>query len=239
MSGLFQGIFMIKQEETISSDESFGNAVYAVLQDKGIDNFYLTNAVPQMKEVRGKLVIIRRFHKETSYNDFGMYFYWDENTKGGDFSGSGGNIYVEDHYSLSTVAYSTKIQEIEDTISKSRREGDRKKFYLAFCSGEENGFDSLWNISHSIQPEIRDWLRAHYQKRSGGVLVNFAGGADTDKDHSDRTCGLEIVKYLFLMNIGQLIWDSGTDNHPGAYYVMQADGNFVIYRGNSINIYSY
>jgi len=58
---------------------------------------------------------------------------------------------------------------------------------------------------------------------------DFAGGVDTGKHNTNRTCGREIVEYIVKMNYsGQPIWATNTYGNPGAYYTMQDDGNFVI-----------
>ncbi len=227
-------IFTLKQEHSSKSDRDFGNAVYSYLERHGLDNFYLTNDVPLLKDVRGKIVIIRRFINDTGHKDFGMDFDWADNTEGASFSSNGINIFVEDHYKLNTVSYSEKIREIQNCITGSRNEGDRKKFYLCYTSGEQDAGRTLHSIGHiaeNVQPPISDWLRNSGQqrvKRSGVILVNFAGGEDTDKDHSDRRAAPELVENILKLNSGQPLWATNTYGHWGATYKMQDDGNFVI-----------
>ena len=77
----------------------------------------MLNKVPTVGEARGKIVIIRRFDNKLEH-DFGMHFYWHNNTKGDSFSTGGINIYVQDHYSLHTVFTNTKYEEIKNCIRK-------------------------------------------------------------------------------------------------------------------------
>ena len=105
---------MIKQEHSSKSDEEFGQYVYNDLVNKGIHYFWLQNRVPLLGEVRGKIVIVRRFENHTG-KDFGMHFEWDDNTKGSYSVTEDVHIYVQDHYSLCTVSYDTKNDEIIDS----------------------------------------------------------------------------------------------------------------------------
>jgi 1-phosphatidylinositol phosphodiesterase len=190
-------VFMIKQEYSSASDRDFGAAVYAKLQAHGLGKFYLQNKAPRLGEARGKIVIVRRFNNAQGA-DFGMQFNWDDNTKGASFSAGGINIYVQDHYSLNTVAYSEKIGEIENTLALARNETDPQKFYLNYTSGEKDArLVTLWTVASNIHPALKNYLGAHGAwRRCGIVMLNFAGGSDK----GNRGLNPELVEMIIQLN---------------------------------------
>lgn len=172
-------VFMIKQEYSGAGDREFGAAVYERLQARGLANFYLENRVPTLGEVRGKIVIVRRFDNGLGV-DFGMQFDWDDNTKGASFSKDGIDVFVQDHYSLNTVPYGEKIGEVENALSLARAESDPLKFYLNYLSGQQDAsLIPIRTVAANIHPAIRDYLASRGAwRRCGVVMLDFAGGSD-------------------------------------------------------------
>ncbi|MBL7135984.1 MAG: phosphatidylinositol-specific phospholipase C domain-containing protein [Candidatus Marinimicrobia bacterium] len=67
-------ILMLKQEHSNESAAEFGRAVYHKMENHGLSHFYLDYKVPTLGEVRGKIVIVRKFDNQLG-KDFGVYFY--------------------------------------------------------------------------------------------------------------------------------------------------------------------
>jgi len=175
-------IFMIKQEHSSASDNDFMRAVMSVVwaQANWESYFYLVpGRVPKMKEVRGKIVLVRRYSNALNVGNPGIWFDWPDNTTGTLVTRDGVNIYVQDHYSLVTVPYATKNGEIMDCVRAAFRDPDVNKFHLNFTSGEEFPDHYLQTTASHINLAIDEWMcTPEIYRKCGIIMVNFAGGSD-------------------------------------------------------------
>lgn len=193
-------IFIIKQEHSSENDHTFGQKVYDYLKKKGLNHFYLKNEMPTLGEVRGKIVIARRFGNKLGC-DFGLSLGWSDNTKGAAFCNSGLDIYVQDHYSLHTVSTNTKVSEIKDCIVKANEDLDPKRLYINFTSGERVPLETICETADDINYELEDYLdekSTNNWTRCGIVMVNFAGGYYDQNNNS--YCSPNLVKKILFMN---------------------------------------
>lgn len=147
-------ILMVKQEHSSVSDEEFGNAVYETIENHGLEYFYLENNVPELKDVRGKIYIVRRFVNHTGH-DFGIYMNWPDNTSDHHYVLGGNDIYVQDHYSLHTVLTNTKYNEVVNYIEKAHNGHNPNAFYINFVSGERVPEETLWQTANEINPSVK------------------------------------------------------------------------------------
>lgn len=192
-------VFMIKQEHSSVSDSDFGEAVYDHIKDHGLQNFYLEDKVPTLGEVRGKVFVVRRFVNETG-KDFGIYFYWPDNTKGNMYDHDGFSVYAQDHYSLHTVTTDTKYNEVVDCLERAHGESGHDTFYLNFVSGERVPGETLWKTADDINGRVEDYLDGQAQDwhRCGIIMINFAGGGDVDG--GTRNCAEHLAEKILQKN---------------------------------------
>lgn len=206
-------IFMIKQEHSDESDHDFATAVYKRLKANSSDlsKFYLDEAFPFMIDARGKIVIVRRFDNDTGH-PLGIHMDWEDNVKGKLYTDLN-DYYVQDHYSLNTVPYETKCEEIKDCINKAHSD-ESGTLYLNFTSGED-WFHTLISHATQINPVIDSYIRSHSGwKKIGVIMVNFAGGSDTEYKNRARYCTPNFVKHIIALNnfspetvqIGNQVW---------------------------------
>lgn len=212
-------VFMIKQEYSSEPDHDFASAVYNYLKGHSSDmsRYFLEERIPRIEEVRGKIIIVRRFANGLTH-PLGIYVNWDDNTTGKMYYGTGADYYVQDHYSLVTVDYSTKISEIKDCIEKAHNHANTGTFYLNFASGEEAPWTKLLYTADQINGPIENYLRSHPTwTHLGIIMVNFAGGADYSWDESlkrGRPIAQNFVKEILHHNdfgyeevtIGNQVW---------------------------------
>ena len=210
-------VFMIKQEHSNRGDDAFANGVMGYLNWSYPDRFWMGDHIPQLSEVRGKVVIVRQFWGTHGYA-MGVPLLWNDNTTGS-FGGTdnGMYVYVQDHYSLNSVSLDTKISEIEACLSKAHTEPyPFRCYYLNFTSGEQDvQGTSLEYIASYINPRINNFLLSGTIWHNVGVVfVNFAGGSD------DGAVPNDLVKTLVNLNItgpttvtiGTQIWESANLN---------------------------
>jgi len=208
-------VFMIKQEHSSRSDYDFANGVLGYMNWSYPDRFWMGDYIPQLKDVRGKVVVTRQFWSTHGY-ELGVPLLWNDNTTGS-YGSSDNNtyLYVQDHYSLNTVGLDTKISEIEACVAKAHAEPfPHRCYYLNFTSGEQDvQGPNLQDIAAYINPRINSFLLARPTWHNNGVIfVNFAGGSD------DGTVPNDLVKTIINCNefitpvpyvtIGNQIWMS-------------------------------
>jgi len=189
-------IFMIKQEHSNRGDAAFAHGVYWNYLNKNLNRYWLDDHMPTLGQVRGKLIIMRRFN-DTGGLPLGAPLVWDENTKGAYYSSNHFNFYVQDHYKCATVSYDTKIEEIKDCSRKAHNEPHPTQYlYINFTSCEKDLDHYLTTIASNINPVINSWLLTPpVYNNCGVVMVNFAGGSD------DGVVEKDLVKTLVNLNV--------------------------------------
>jgi uncharacterized protein (TIGR02145 family) len=191
-------VFMIKQEHSSRGDDAFANGVLGYLNWSYPDRFWMGDHIPKLSEVRGKVVIVRKFWGTHGY-PMGMPLIWNDNTSGSFGSTDDPNlyVYVQDHYKTNTVTWQTKCGEIESTIEKAHNEPyPYRCYYLNFtsCESDVAGY-SLKSLASNINPRINNYLLSKPTWHNCGVIfVNFAGGSD------DGTVPNDLVRTILNMN---------------------------------------
>ena len=182
-------VFMIKQEHSSRGDDAFANGVLGYLNWSYPDRFWMGDHIPQLSEVRGKVVITRKFWGTHGY-PMGVPLIWPDNTSGTYDTGSdpGVWLYVQDHYKTNTVTWQTKCCEIESTIELAHNEPyPYRCYYLNFtsCESDVAGY-SLQSLASNINPRINTYLLSKPTWHNCGVIfVNFAGGSDDGQVPND------------------------------------------------------
>jgi len=190
-------VFMIKQENSSRGDDAFANGVMGYLNWAHPDRFWMGNYVPQLSEVRGKVVIVRQFTGTHGYA-LGTRIMWNDNTSGCYAStDSPVYAYVQDHYSTNTVTWQTKSCEVEACIEKAYNEPcPQRCYYLNFssCESDVAGYSLKW-LASNINPTINNYLLSNPKWHNCGVIfVNFAGGSD------DGTVPNDLVRTIIKQN---------------------------------------
>ncbi|MCF8304232.1 MAG: phosphatidylinositol-specific phospholipase C domain-containing protein [Bacteroidales bacterium] len=193
-------ILMIKQEHSDISDKEFSEMVYGQIEQRGLNNFFIEDRVPELGEVRGKIYVVRRFHKYFSH-PLGVYASWPDNTKGSYHEYNGIGWYVQDHYSLNTVSTQAKFQEIRDCMIHAHKETSNNVYHLNYVSGERvSSGETLWETASELNPlgdhEIKAFLSNIHN--CGVIFVNFAGGGDVGS--GPRNCIPNFVKHIIERN---------------------------------------
>lgn len=216
-------VFMIKQEHSSRGDDAFANGVLGYLNWSYPDRFWLGDHIPQLSEVRGKVVIVRQFWGTHGY-PLGMPLMWNDNTTGSFGATDDANlyVYVQDHYSVNTVNLNTKISEIENCLAKAHNEPyPYRCYYLNFTSCERSPFVPLQAIAAEINPAINSFLLSgNIWHNVGVVFVNFAGGSDDGQVPND------LVKTL--VNINEFVTNPTTK--IGTQYWMKRNLDVTTYR---------
>lgn len=174
-------VLMIKQEKSHVDSDTFSRAVYHHLLKFDSKYFYLKYRVPTVGEARGQIFIVRRFPRHDRDVDFGIYVNWENNTKGDWYVPKNQNykFYVQDHWSLNTVPYDEKVEEVIKCIKKAHNSHDVTTFYLNYASGWK-GYESVRSTAEGINYDVEDFLEDHHWWHCGVIMLNFAGTVAPD-----------------------------------------------------------
>lgn len=201
-------VFVIKQEHSNRGDDAFANGIWCGYLYPYLNHFWLENHIPQLGEVRGKIVIMRQFEGTHGY-PMGSPLIWQDNTTGNIYmSDNNFYYYVQDHYSLGTVETSTKIAEIESCIEKAHAEPyPYRCFYINFTSGERQTSEPLVSIASDIQPSIDNYLQSKRYPDVGVIMMNFAGGSDDGNVHTGFVeTVINLNNFSDSLRIGSQTW---------------------------------
>ena len=172
---------MIKQEHSSLNSTDFSKEIYKKLKEIGIDKFYLEEDVlPLMKNVRGKIIIFRRFERGKLEHKMGYYLYWPDQTKGSSHHHNNYHFYVQDYYHVNPDTYSKKVKYAEDAMYKALDEGENGKLYLNYTSCYATYHYNKTVASH-INPSVDSYAKDLYHwGKAGVILINFAGTGNSD-----------------------------------------------------------
>lgn len=153
-------LLCIKQED--DSNPSFPSAVQKAIEEDP-DLWYTENAIPTLGEVRGKIVLFRRYGD--SAIGINCADGWADNTE---FSlNNGVPMQVQDYYSLDNAAnIDVKWQKIS-ALCETATESDN--FCLNFTSGY-TGMVNITEVSDQINPRLMEYMSG--KKGAYGTFVS-------------------------------------------------------------------
>ncbi len=173
-------VFCIKQEHSTRGDAAFAHGVYWNYLNNNLTRYYLDDHMPQIGQVRGKLVIMCQL-TDTEGLPLGAQLVWGNNTTGSSYSSQQFDYYVQDHYDITdNTNYDPKISQIESCLQKAHEEtSPANHLYLNYTSCEKLLDHYLETIASNINPVINSFLTSGtIWHNCGVVMVNFAGGSD-------------------------------------------------------------
>lgn len=164
-------VMSVKEEEdAIGAARPFAEMFEAyAAKDPGA--WYLGTAVPALGEVRGRIVLLRRFASAKPMGiDAGL---WRDNALF-DAGSATARLRVQDCYRVGQPE--TKWQAVAAQLEEART-GDAGVLYLNFASGYQPrafGVPDITAVSGTVNPRLRDFFAAAPAGRFGIVIVDFA-----------------------------------------------------------------
>lgn len=158
------------EQVTRSYEETFNSYVS---QAPGL--WYLEDRIPSMKEVRGKIVLLRRFPAETTPMGIDCTDWPDDDTK--TFTDPGGvTLCVQDDFWVKTIFNLGDKWDKVETILDQAAAGNQD-WYINFTSGAIGAFpkDIAKGISgiDGINTRLNSYLASHSQARYGTIPMDF------------------------------------------------------------------
>ncbi|KAI9717300.1 MAG: hypothetical protein M1812_004827 [Candelaria pacifica] len=195
-------VAQVQQEH--DSDLRFSAAMKAVVMD-GKSRWVLTTTTPILRDVRGKIQLMRRYDAQAGYVGIDLWGKAGEAWKDNDANfqiqtSTGVNLFVQDYYELlrPDLSYqgvvSQKFRYVSDLIAPAI-DSDSKTWYLNWTSGYGSasnalyisaealalGYWDLLNPHDGVNKALRNYLlRAPLKARLGVILMNFPEDPDSD-----------------------------------------------------------
>jgi 1-phosphatidylinositol phosphodiesterase len=140
------------------------------------DRWYLSPAVPQLGDVRGKIVLLRRF--DATATPLGIdASAWADNTTF-TLATPDATMRIEDFYNL--IDNDSKWNAITALLGEAST-GDPSTLYLTYTSGFQtiNQLNDITVVSDDINGRLDDWLRdpANRRARAGVIVMDFVNAS--------------------------------------------------------------
>ena len=163
-------IFMISQEYSEKSGKTFAKKVHQYINKYDSKLFYLKSPsnYPQLKDIRGKIVIFRKFPKGDT--PLGYYLHWKDDTHGETTDTKHHKVYVQDNYHRPNL--DDKYKHFKYTL-KQQEGGFDSYLFINFASYYTNGHTNRQNASR-INPKVDHLVKKYNGKGGGGlIMLNF------------------------------------------------------------------
>lgn len=165
-------IMCVKEEYDADGNSQTFEETFDSYVDKNPDLWYLSSTIPQLGDVRGKIVLFRRFSASTTPKGLNATA-WQDNTT---FSISNGdaNMKVQDVYQVSDN--DDKWTAISDLLSEAAS-GNSSTLYVNFTSGYYPGIfgiPSIPTVSDDINPLITSYFTSNTSGRYGIIPMDFS-----------------------------------------------------------------
>jgi len=160
-------ILSIKEEHRPSkTTRSFPDTLLSYIK-KEPRSWHIKEAIPQLSDVRGKLVLLRRFPSSkplgisaTDWGHSGLHV--------------GKKIFVQDRFALPDAK--TKWKTIEQAFVQSQKDSKLNRLHLHYTSGYTQnlfGIPSITTISKPINEQLKAYLKTAPKIRHGCIVLDF------------------------------------------------------------------
>jgi 1-phosphatidylinositol phosphodiesterase len=160
-------VMSVKEEYNPTGDtRTFEDTFDAYLQ--GFENFwYLGDGVPTLKDVRGKIFLLRRFSAVRLPKGINASVWPDDTTF--ELQTANGPLEVEDNYNV----YNTddKWGNVQSLLDRAKSDAS-DTWYLNFSSGSSL-LDFPNYVAGQINPKLYDYLGASLPNRVGTLAIDF------------------------------------------------------------------
>lgn len=133
--------------------------------------WYLGDTMPSLGDVRGKIVLFRRFAADTAGQVLGLKAEpWPENDT---FSiGNTVSMEIQDQYKVATLQGRDRKWDKIEALLDAARTGGKQSLYVNFCSGT-SPFCYPYSCANYVNPRLTEYLGNNVKGRFGAVLTDF------------------------------------------------------------------
>jgi 1-phosphatidylinositol phosphodiesterase len=167
-------IMSVKPEDTPSGNKLSFEKVFDgyVAKHGGAAKWYFKNTIPTLDEVRGKIVLFRRFATDNADTVKGLNAldFRDDDT----FTIKNTITFeIQDNWVVETVLdRAGKWKKVRDFLEKARQKTEKTTLYVNFTSGGSAGSYPN-NVAEYVNPRVMDYFRQHTQGHFGIIPMDF------------------------------------------------------------------
>jgi len=173
-------IMSVKDEYTPAGNHRTYQQTFDAYVAKHPAGWYLGATVPSLSQVRGKIVLIRRFNSNAPLGIDASPAHWTDDAV---FSiGGAAHLRVQDKYAVSNDG--TKWSQIQSLFGEALH-GDRSTIFINFSSGYHSqlfGIPDIVGVSDAMNADLATYFSAPAQKkgRYGIVAMDFVDAHRAD-----------------------------------------------------------
>lgn len=133
--------------------------------------WYFNDTVPNLKAVRGKIVLFRRFETDEQDQILGLKAEpWKENAT---FEiTNAASMKIQDQYKVATLFDRGKKWDKIKTLLNEADSGGKNTLYVNYCSGTSSGCYP-YSVANYVNPHLTNYLAENIKGRFGAVLMDF------------------------------------------------------------------
>ncbi|WP_438425917.1 phosphatidylinositol-specific phospholipase C [Aquimarina macrocephali] len=172
-------IMSVKEEHDSSGNSRSFEATLDSYINQNRSKWYLGENIPRLNNVRGKIVLLRRFNKRSSTPKGINVTNWKDNTTF-TINNANATLQIQDKYKISDK--NNKWNSVTSLL-RAAKNGNSNTMYINFASGYKPGWfgiPRISEISNFINPKISNYFRNNTSGRYGSIMMDFAT-ADRNK----------------------------------------------------------
>ncbi|MEJ2883555.1 phosphatidylinositol-specific phospholipase C [Pedobacter sp. GR22-6] len=165
-------LMSVKEEYDYSNTTRSFEATFNTYTQQNPGKWDLTDALPNLGALRGKIKLIRRFIGTKGINATA----WADNTTF-DISNSYGGIRIQDAYKVTNLA--NKWTAVEGLLNAAKNDSSNK-LYINYASGYQPGIFSIPNINavaNYVNPKLSQYFTNNASGRYGVIPMDFVDQA--------------------------------------------------------------
>ncbi|PSL47185.1 1-phosphatidylinositol phosphodiesterase [Chitinophaga niastensis] len=165
-------VMCVKEEYNATNNTQTFEQTFDSYVQQNPGQWSLGATVPNLGQVRGKIVLLRRFGANNTPKGIDATN-WSDNTTFSINNGSA-NLRVQDQYQVPDN--NAKWNNITSLFSEAKN-GDLSVLYINFTSGYKSlifGIPSITTVSNAINPNLNSYFTSNTQGRFGIIPMDFA-----------------------------------------------------------------
>lgn len=168
-------IMSIKDEsQTRVRKDVFYNKLWKEINDTYNGLFFTEDRIPQLKEVKGKIVFFRRCWAPLLPFPVGInaFNHWPRNSTERWINSAKISFVVQDEYKgFLSVNLKKKFDEYVKPLLDEAKNNSEEKLFVNFCSGTFDGYPKT--LAKTTNAKLSEYLSDIYQKRYGIIPMDF------------------------------------------------------------------
>jgi 1-phosphatidylinositol phosphodiesterase len=170
-------VMAIKEEHTSVGNNRSYEATFDSYVQLNQNLWYLGETIPALNNVRGKIVLLRRFAASSLPKGIDVTI-WDSTSSTGnttfEVNTTNANLKIQDQYK---VPNNDGKWNVFTALANEAKTGSANRLYINYSSGYKSGLfgiPSIPTVSNNINPRVTNFFTANTSGRFGIIAMDFA-----------------------------------------------------------------